>query len=181
MIKEAIKKRKVTLISMLICVVVFLIANFAGQGPINWMILYPPYVRYGRWYTLLTYGFVHLTISHLGGNMYSFFFLGGGLEESLGSARYFIILIGSILGSGGLICLLNPNVATVGISGGLYGLMAAYVYALYKRGMLKDSLIRAGVLHIIVINIYTSFLPGVSLVGHLGGFITGLVLGLLLV
>ena len=181
MIRDLISKRKITLLCMVICVGVFLAANFGGRSLVNWMILYPTYVRYGRWYTLLTYGFVHLTISHLAGNMYTFFFLGGGLEDSLGSLKYVVILIGSILGSGGFIYFFNPNVATVGLSGGVFGLMAAYIIALYRKGLLKDPLIRASVLHIMVINIYTSFMPGVSLVGHIGGLVTGFLLGLIFV
>jgi rhomboid protease GluP len=93
----------------------------------------------------------------------------------------------SVLFSGLLIWmryLFTPSQGSaVGASGGIFGLLAAALVLVYRRDMAdfgQDQGLRLGLWACFAIGVGMSFLPGVSFVGHLGGLISGLVLGLLM-
>jgi membrane associated rhomboid family serine protease len=68
--------------------------------------------------------------------------------------------------------------ATIGASGAIFGLMAAYVVIQRKRGADMSQL-----LVLIAINLVIGFLPGsgISWQAHLGGLVGGAVIGAILV
>src|SRR4051794_19539149 len=71
-----------------------------------------PDVAGGDVWRLLTSGFVHVEIWHVGMNMLSLFWLGRIIEPALGHARFVAIYLASLLtGSLGVI-LLQPNAYT---------------------------------------------------------------------
>lgn len=72
---------------------------------------------------------------------------------------------------------MDPLAPTVGASGAVYGLMAIFVAMSYRlRRDLTAPLI------LIAVNVgYSLLMDGVSLWGHLGGLLTGCVLGIVLV
>jgi membrane associated rhomboid family serine protease len=62
----------------------------------------------------------------------------------------------------------NPQVPVAGASTAIYGLMGGLgVLMLARRQDLR------GLLTLLAINVVISFLPGVSLLGHLGGLVAG--------
>ena len=134
---------------------------------------YKPFVLAGEYWRLLTTGFIHIQITHLLVNMMSTFYLGGTMEKLLGHKKYIIGFILSILGGSLFVLALGQNTVTVGISGGLYGLLAIYTYYLYSIGGFKIPQIRNNMLRMFAINLIINFLPNISVAGHLGGFIVG--------
>lgn len=149
-----------------------------GKNELLRYALIPMQVKRGQRYRLLTSGFVHLEAMHILVNMYSLYNL-GAMEYILGHFRFLVILLASIVG-GGLMCTYfgRQDTATVGISGGLYGLLAAYIVWLFKTGLMWRASVRLSVLRIVAVNLVINFMPGISRQGHAGGFLTGLIMSM---
>jgi membrane associated rhomboid family serine protease len=139
----------------------------------------PVGVADGEWYRLITSGFLHQGIIHLGFNMYILWVLGGMLERSAGrlqlGAIYFVSILGGSLGA----LLLAPDSLTVGASGGVFGLMGGALALTRSRG---ESMRNSPVFPLLVLNLLFTFLwsTNISVGGHLGGLAGGFLAGLLL-
>jgi membrane associated rhomboid family serine protease len=132
-----------------------------------------------EYWRLLTSGFLHESLIHIGFNMYLLYALGRMIEHAVGSVRfatiYFVSLLAGSLGA----LIASPHVPTLGASGAIFGLMAAAFIELRRRGI---DPFQAGIGPLILINLVLSFaLPGVSYGGHIGGLIGGALVGLLFV
>ncbi len=128
----------------------------------------------------LTSGFIHISFWHLLMNMLSLVNLGRLMEKVYGAKKYLLILLGSII-SGNVFCyILDGNLVAVGLSGGLYGLLASMLVYFIQSGMIRKPQIMSSMINIVFINLMINLMPNVSVLGHLGGFIGGLFLSLLL-
>ncbi|MBR0473729.1 MAG: rhomboid family intramembrane serine protease [Erysipelotrichaceae bacterium] len=164
---------------LFVCIAIFIYIN-SHQDKMDAAMkagaLYPPKVKKGEYWRLLTSGFIHITPYHLVVNMYSLYNF-GWMEEYLGSFRYALILIISIIGGSLLTTYVGKkNALTVGISGGIYGLTAVYILMLLRSPYVQLY----DIIHMFMPMIVVNFLPNISVTGHLGGFAAGLLLGLLL-
>jgi membrane associated rhomboid family serine protease len=133
-----------------------------------------PDVAGGDWWRLVTSGFLHYGILHLALNMYALFWLGRMIEPALGHARFAALYFTSMLtGSLGAL-LLSPNALTAGASGAIFGLLGAAFVMARARGI---DVMRSGIVPIIALNLVISVAGGsqISLGGHLGGLIGGVV------
>lgn len=177
------KQRKTvsTNVIIAICFVVWLfIQLFPSDSTITNSILigafYKPFVLAGEYWRLLTAGFVHVELWHLAMNMMALLSLGKIFEPLLGVRRYLLILIPSII-VGSLFVLSSPeNSFVVGISGGIYGLLAAYITLILRTGGWRMPPVRAALVNMLFINLLLNFLPNISVHAHLGGFVTGLIM-----
>ena len=175
------RKTVATNVIIAICFVVWLfIQLFPSDSTITNSILigafYKPFVLAGEYWRLLTAGFVHVDMWHLAMNMMALFSLGKIFEPLLGVRRYLLILIPSII-VGSLFVLASPeNSFVVGISGGIYGLLAAYVTLILRTGGWRMPPVRAALMNMLFINLLLNFLPNISVHAHLGGFVTGLII-----
>jgi membrane associated rhomboid family serine protease len=133
----------------------------------------------GAVWQLVTSMFTHVEIWHIGFNMLALYVLGPHLEAVLGRARFIALyLMSGLVGSATVYWLASESSVTVGASGSLFGLMAALlVVAVKGRGDVQ------GLLTLVAINVaITIFGRGfISWQGHLGGFVGGLLLALVLV
>jgi membrane associated rhomboid family serine protease len=127
-------------------------------------------------YRLLTAAFLHDGIWHIGLNMLVLVLIGMQLERLLGWARYLALYLVSALGGGVLVFLLDsPGQSVLGASGAIFGLFSAFY--LVARRLRADA---SNILVTIGINlVLTLLIPRVSLWGHLGGLITGIIVGLI--
>lgn len=175
------RKTVATNVIIAICFVVWLfIQLFPSDSTITNSILigafYKPFVLAGEYWRLLTAGFVHVELWHLAMNMMALLSLGKIFEPLLGVRRYLLILIPSII-VGSLFVLSSPeNSFVVGISGGIYGLLAAYVTLILRTGGWRIPPVRAALMNMLFINLLLNFLPNISVHAHLGGFVTGLII-----
>lgn len=175
------RKTVATNVIIAICFVVWLfIQLFPSDSTITNSILigafYKPFVLAGEYWRLLTAGFVHVELWHLAMNMMALLSLGKIFEPLLGVRRYLLILIPSII-VGSLFVLASPeNSFVVGISGGIYGLLAAYVTLILRTGGWRIPPVRAALMNMLFINLLLNFLPNISVHAHLGGFVTGLII-----
>jgi membrane associated rhomboid family serine protease len=133
-------------------------------------------VAHGQWWRIVSSGFLHENLIHIGFNMYVLYILGQMLEPALGRLRFGTIYVVSLLtGSFGAL-LVTPHSPTVGASGAVFGLMGAAAVEMRAR---QIPIMQSGVGGLILINLVISFtLPGISWGGHIGGLIGGAVAAL---
>ncbi|HEY0400845.1 MAG TPA: rhomboid family intramembrane serine protease [Blastococcus sp.] len=142
-----------------------------------WLDQYPAAVAAGEWWRPLTAAFLHIGPVHLVLNMLAVLVFGSELERQLGRWRFLSVYLLSALGGAAAIQLLgDPNRPVAGASTAIYGLLGALgVLMLVRRQDVR------GLLTLLAINVFISFLPGISLLGHLGGLVAGaLTAGILL-
>jgi membrane associated rhomboid family serine protease len=176
---------RVTVAIIIICAVAFLAGGSIGFGNsgssrvLNEFAVWGPGIAdLNQYYRLVTGGFFHVNLLHIGFNMYLLWILGQMLEPFLGSARFAALYMTALLwGSMGAL-IVTPDAHTVGASGAVFGLMGAAAVELRARGVnpFKTDI---GVL--ILFNLGLSFLlAGISIGGHIGGLIGGALAGMAL-
>jgi membrane associated rhomboid family serine protease len=135
-------------------------------------------VAHGQWWRIVTSGFMHEDLLHIGFNMYVLYILGQMLEPALGRLKFGTIYAVSLLcGSFGAL-LVTPHSPTVGASGAIFGLMGAAAVEMRAR---QIPIMQSGVGGLILLNLVISFtLPGISWGGHIGGLIGGAVAALVI-
>jgi len=127
------------------------------------------------WYRLVTSGFLHFGIIHLGFNMYFLYVLGPMLEPVLGRVRFLLLYIASMLGGALGVILIDTGGLTAGASGAVFGLLAAATVGLWRRGVNPFT---SGIGTALLLNLFITFaIPGISIGGHLGGAIAGAICG----
>ena len=127
----------------------------------------------GEWWRLLSGGFLHGGVLHLGMNMFALWVIGSQLEQVLGRARYLGIYFVSLFAGSLGVMLLDPAVPTVGASGAIYGLMGVAFILVLRSG---QPVMSSGISQVIAINLFFTFAfggLGISIGGHVGGLLGG--------
>jgi membrane associated rhomboid family serine protease len=141
--------------------------------------LFGPFVAEGEWYRLVTGGFLHDGLIHIGFNMFALYFLGRLLEPAVGTVRFVGIYVASLLGGAFGALLLSPDALTIGASGAVFGIFGAAFVIARRRGV--DDVARSiGIILLLNLAISASD-PRISLGGHLGGLVTGVLCALTIV
>jgi membrane associated rhomboid family serine protease len=133
----------------------------------------------GDWWRLIAPMYLHSGFLHLGMNMLMLYRLGGSIEETYGFMTmafiYFVSGVSGVLAS----CAFNPNIAGVGASGALYGLIGA----LFGDFLQNHKTITKGkwsyfaqMFVSLIIGILIGLLPMIDNWAHLGGLICGFLL-----
>ena len=153
--------------------------RYIGGGVINGreldMALSQFFIDNGEWYRLISSGFLHFGLLHVGMNMFLLWQLGALLEPALGRSRFALLYFVSMLGGAVGALALSPNALTGGASGAVFGLMAAASVGLQQRGV---NPLKTGIGATLILNLLITFtIPGISIGGHLGGAIMGAVVG----
>lgn len=177
-----------TYVLIAINVIVFLVEIATGGGGfftvgitqfVAEFALFGPSVAEGEWYRLVTSGFLHAGIIHIGFNMFLLLILGRLLEPALGTPRFLVLYFASLLAGSLGALVVEPNAVTIGASGAVFGLAGAVFIIARGRGM--DAL--AGEIgFLILFNLILSFAsPRISVGGHVGGLIGGAICALIIV
>ncbi len=151
----------------------------ASSVPWPWYhgVLFGPFLSHGehQYWRLLTSGFLHASIFHVGLNMLSLWFVGRSLEPAIGRSYYAAVYFTALLaGSFGALAF-TPDAATLGASGAIFGVFGALIMVARAR---RIPLWQSGLLPILIFNfIYTLTIAGVSIGGHLGGALAGFATG----
>ncbi|OIR43634.1 rhomboid family intramembrane serine protease [Corynebacterium sp. NML130628] len=138
------------------------------------MVLFGPFIDApsATFRTLLA-GFLHVDISHVAVNMITLALLGPQLERRLGTGPYALLYAAGVLGSSASVLEWNYDVPTAGASGALYMLMGVLL-ALSMRHKVN---VRAPLALVGANLAYSVLSPGISLWGHVGGLVVGLLAG----
>ena len=150
---------------------------------LNQLVLIPGDVLTHPW-TLVTYMFLHGSLTHVGFNMLGLYFFGPRVEERLGSRRF--ITLYTISGiAGGLLhtavsLAFGHQAPVIGASGALFGVMLAFarfwpdVQILFMFFLPVEA--RVAVLIMTVMSLWSGIMgsrSGVADFAHLGGFVGG--------
>ena len=138
--------------------------------------LWGPAIDVGHdYYRLVTAGFLHSGLLHIGFNMYILYWLGTMLEPALGHPRFVALYFASLLAGSAGALVFSPNAVTVGASGAVFGLMGAAFVMQRARGI--DPM-QSGIGPVILFNLVLSFvIPNISIGGHIGGLVGGAAAG----
>uniref|UniRef100_A0A2P2JZC6 RHOMBOID-like protein n=1 Tax=Rhizophora mucronata TaxID=61149 RepID=A0A2P2JZC6_RHIMU len=125
---------------------------------------------------------LHAGIIHLLANMLSLVFIGIRLEQQFGFARIGFIYLLSGFGGSVLSSLFIRGNISVGASGALFGLLGAMLSELITNWTIYTNKAAAlfTLLFFITINLVIGILPYVDNFAHIGGFLSGLLLGFIL-
>jgi membrane associated rhomboid family serine protease/Zn-finger nucleic acid-binding protein len=152
----------------------------------------PAEVTQGRnLWTMITHAFLHIGPAHLLGNLYFLYVFGDNVEDALGRGRFLLLYLLSAVGGAALHVAYLPDSVQpmLGASGAIAGLMGAYA-VLFPRVQVWTVLLfvrfRLSVLWYlgfflaIQVLMLLAGVSGVSWMAHIGGFVAGVVLALLL-
>jgi membrane associated rhomboid family serine protease len=144
--------------------------------------------RFHVW-QLVSYAFLHGSFTHLAFNMFALYMFGSEIERLLGGRRYFIYYIVCVIGAAVAQLLVlhmqrGMPVATVGASGGVFGLLLAYGLAFPRRKLilLFPPIPMPAWLFVTLYGLMELFLgvtgtqAGVAHFAHLGGMVAGFLL-----
>ena len=127
------------------------------------------------WYRLITSGFLHFGIVHIGLNMFFLWVLGPMLEPALGRVRFILLYIAALLGGSLGVILLDKGGISAGASGAVFGLLAAAAIGQWRRGI---NPLTTGIGATLLMNLVITFaIPGISIGGHIGGIVAGSICG----
>ena len=128
-------------------------------------------------YRLITGTFLHADIAHLLFNMYALYILGSQMEGFLGRFKFLAVYFFSAL-VGSLFSIIFNNIASIGASGAIFGLLGSLLYFGYHYRVYLGSVIKSQVIPIIIINFMIGLLSDGSIdnFAHLGGLIGGLIM-----
>jgi membrane associated rhomboid family serine protease len=138
----------------------------------------------GEWWRLLTNVFVHGGIIHIAFNMWCLWYLGALAESLYGRWTYATIYLICGVGASLVSAAWHPYTPSVGASGAIFGLAGALLAAFklgefsVPRSALSGTLRSLGAF--VVYNLIFGFaIPGIDNAAHIGGLITGLIVGAL--
>ena len=139
----------------------------------------PPFNGTHEYWRLLTAGFLHASLIHIGLNMLSLFFVGRALEPAIGWKNFTAVYFSSLLAGSFGALVFQPDIPTLGASTAIFGIFGALIMIAYRRGI---PLWQSGLAPILLINlVFTLSVSNISIGGHLGGLIAGLIGGELIV
>ena len=155
-----------------VCILVFL-PHAAMPGPPDRFLLYGPAVADGEWWRVLTSAVEHISPFHILANGVSIWSFGTVLERQIGSLRMFaasvVTALTSAAGALGFLWFF-PSAGASGVICGWLGL-ALLIFG----GRARKVLVQWAILIVLI-----SLIPRVSWAAHLGGFVGGVVLGVLI-
>ena len=178
--KNYLKSAPATLVLMVLCIGAWLVTAIQAKTLAtpyyksslaqDWTLWGPDVADHPS--MVLTAGFMHLDAGHLLVNMVMLLFVGREIERALGSALYVAAYLISIVGSSAAVLWMDYGTPTVGASGALFALMGLLIGVYRSRGL--D--LRAPIVLVVANVIYSFVAENVSVWGHLGGLLTGLLL-----
>ena len=181
---------------ILLNVVVFGLQQLLGPIVQLHFALWPPEIEklggpsFQLW-QLLTYGFLHDPhgLSHIFFNMFALLMFGSSIEQTLGSRRYLIYYLASVVGAALMHLIVVtyanlPAAPVVGASGGVFGVLLAFGMMFPKRKLFVIPIpiplpawlfvTLYGIMELVLGVTQTA--QGVAHFAHLGGMLTGFVL-----
>ncbi|GAA0174213.1 hypothetical protein LIER_27655 [Lithospermum erythrorhizon] len=131
---------------------------------------------------LFTCIWLHAGVIHLLANMLSLLFIGIRLEQQFGFVRVGVVYLLSGIGGSILSSLFIQHNISVGASGALFGLLGAMLSELITNWSIYTNKVAAVItlIVIIAINLAVGILPHADNFAHIGGFLSGFLLGFIL-
>ncbi|WP_460531326.1 rhomboid family intramembrane serine protease [Chitinimonas naiadis] len=152
---------------------------------VRWGSNYGSLTTGGEWWRLLSSTFIHFGILHLAFNMLALYQTGPMVERMYGSLHFLVLyVIAGLVGSAASL-LWNPQVHSAGASGAIFGVFGGMLAFMIKPGSAVPPAIvnahRNSTLVFIAFNLFYGFAStGIDNAAHIGGLLSGFLVGLLL-
>ena len=150
-----------------------------GSALYSQLALFPVVVHLTPW-TVITYMFLHAGFWHLAFNMIGLLFFGPRLEARLGVQRFLTLYFLSGLGGAAFSLFFEPNVAVVGASAAVYGIVLAFAYYWPRETVLIWGVLPVQIWALATFMVVASLFYSISGTGgntahfaHLGGLAFG--------
>ena len=149
-----------------------------------WGANYGPYIFAGQYWRLITAMFLHFGIIHLLGNMWCLWSLGQLTEKLLGSISVLGLYLLTGIGASLLSLSWDPMRVGAGASGAIFGIAGALISVVYfgQLGLQPEG--RRKLLGYVVrfafINLIFGLQAHIDNMAHLGGLVSGLLMGFFL-
>jgi membrane associated rhomboid family serine protease len=167
-------------------VAIFLLQYLTHNDYIGLLALEPLGPSFHLW-QLVTYAFLHGGLAHIFFNMFALYIFGGALEQHWGSRRFLLFYFACVVAAG-VTQLLTTHLAgldeaTIGASGGIFGLLFAFAFY-FPRQRLSLLFLPIVVPAWLFVTLYglleltlgvTGSESGVAHFAHLGGMLGGAV------
>ncbi len=159
-------------------VVVFALQSLAGDS-MGVFVLVPAYILFRPW-TVVTYMFLHGSITHILFNMLGLYFFGGRVEDFLGGPKFlWLYFLSGVMGAVASF-VFTPYTPIIGASGGVFGVFVGYAYywprdRVYVWGIVPIEA-RWLVAIMTALSLFGGFggaMGGIAHFAHLGGFLGG--------
>ena len=133
----------------------------------------------GEWWRLISCMFMHIGILHLLMNLYALIFIGVLLEPLIGKNRFIVAYLttGFIASTASLYW--NTFAISAGASGAIFGLFGVFL-ALLTTTHIEKSVKKPMLIYISIyvgINLINGLKDGIDAAAHLGGLISGVIIG----
>jgi rhomboid protease GluP len=158
------------------------------KGALSWYYV----IREKEYYRIITSMFMHAGGSHLINNMIVLLFVGVYLEKALGKYKYLFIYFGTGIIAGITSISYNmwkengfyhmgDSVFSIGASGAIFGIVGAILYiVIINKGRLKEINMRRMIMFVFL-SLYGGIVNSqVDQAAHIGGFLSGMLLTLIL-
>lgn len=143
---------------------------------------YAPAVAHGQDWRLFTAMFLHLSFMHIVSNILSLIVFSSVVQDVYNNFEFIVIYIMSGIGGNLLSIYFQPNTISAGASTAIMGLVGCTLamFALPKKDYNTDSVVEQAIF-LLLLNTVSQAGTNVDIFGHLGGAITGFVIGLIFV
>ncbi len=153
---------------------------------ISWGANFAPLTLHGQWWRLLSALFLHGSLPHVLFNMWALWNVGRLTERLYGNGVYAFLYFACGILAGLTSIVWDPGRATLGASGAVFGIFAAFIlFALHPRSRVAVRVPATLWISTAVFALYNLvggfFTTGIDNAAHVGGFISGLMLGACLV
>ena len=169
----------ILLINLVMTIIVLVDGNFSTLTLVKYGALNPLLVtQLNQYYRLLTVMFLHGSILHFIMNSIALYYLGGQMEMILGPKKYALVYFASGIGSSLLVVFFAAQTSvTVGASGAIFGIMGGMLMLTFTRTRWFNERAVRSIRQMVIINLGITFLvPNISVAGHIGGLLTGIIL-----
>jgi rhomboid protease GluP len=161
------------------------VIEFPGEVRVNFGGNYGPYTLAGQWWRVATYMFLHGGLLHIAFNMWCLWDLGALCESLYGRWTFLAVYLLTGIAAGLSSVAWNPIVLSVGASGAIFGLAGALIASFYLGEFSLPQVAIGGTLRSLIVfavfNLgFGGIFPGVDNAAHIGGLVSGLILGALI-
>jgi rhomboid protease GluP len=140
-----------------------------------------PLMQQGQWWRLVTAGFLHAGLFHIGMNMWVLYDVGARVEELYGATRMYVIYFMATVGGFYLSYIFYPRILSIGASAGIMGLIGAMIALGMGQQSPMGQAIRSHYVRWVIWILIIGLLPGFNTdnAAHIGGVAAGFGIGYL--